>query len=141
MTPGTRPRIIFLLVAPTPYSPTAEKDTRAVGGPDRRWTRREEQDASTQEAARGPFLRFMEAMPLSGFPAKHTLCHPCPDQPLPIRTKRRPRPVTGTEALPGLALSTFFKQALLRKKKKRLRNSVLHLKTRGSLKPHYLAHC
>lgn len=92
MTPGTRPRIIFLLVAPAANSATAEKDTRAVGGPDQRWMGREEQDASTQEAALGPFLRFMEAMPLSGFPAKHTLCHPCPDQPLPIRTKHRPRP-------------------------------------------------
>lgn len=72
MTPGTLPRIIFLLVAPAACS--AERDTQVRGGQKHWWTRGEGQDSSTQEAACCRFLRFMEEMPLPVFPAKHTLC-------------------------------------------------------------------
>lgn len=127
MTPGTPPRIIFLLVAPAACSLSAEKDTRVVGGWDHRWT-------GWEEAHRW-LPRFVEAMPLSGFPAKHGSCHPCPDQQLPIRKEQSPdqyRHCQAWQSQPFLSELSWTKM---------LRNSVLELKMCASLKSHYLAHC
>lgn len=75
MTPGTPPRIIFLLVAPAACSLTAGKDTWVEGGRDCWGTGREKQDAA-QEAARHRLPRLTAAMPLSGFPAStHCVIH------------------------------------------------------------------
>lgn len=137
MTLGTPPRIIFLLVAPAACSLTAEKDTGVVGGHGHRWAGWEEQDASIHRRqptadSRGLWKRFIWISSQAHIVS--SMSRPA----APQQKGAEPQTSAGTEALPGLAVSNFFKWAQLQK---RLRNSVLDLKIRASLKSHYLAHC
>jgi len=106
MTPGTPPRIIFLLVAPAARSLTADKDTWLVGGETTGNRARVGSPRQTPEVSGSDAFACISSQAHIASPTARTAA---PHQ-------RGAEPSTGTEVLPALATATFFKRAQLLKK-------------------------